>query len=210
MVRSVPASHRIRARARLLITGMFGLGALATGATLLVLGLAIETQARNDERAPADAILVLGAAQYNGRPTRAFRARLDHAAALYRQGYARTLVLVGGTAAPSEPSEAEVGARYLEQLGIPADALLVVPEGRNTWQSLQAAAGPLRAIGARRVLLVSDGFHLFRSKLMANDLGFQALGSPAPNSPIRQGSLLERWYMIREAVATLAYLIGRR
>ncbi|MCM8745118.1 YdcF family protein [Thermomicrobium sp. CFH 73360] len=210
MVRSVPASHRIRSRARLLITGLFGLGALATGATLLVLGLAIETQARNDERAPADAILVLGAAQYNGRPTRAFRARLDHAAALYRQGYARTLVLVGGTAAPSEPSEAEVGARYLEQLGIPADALLVVPEGRNTWQSLQAAARPLRAIGARRVLLVSDGFHLFRSKLMANDLGFQALGSPAPNSPIRQGSLLERWYMIREAVATLAYLIGRR
>ncbi len=210
MVRSVSVSHRIRSQAWLLLSGVFGLGALATGATLLILGLAIETQARNDERAPADAILVLGAAQYNGRPTRAFRARLDHAAALYRQGYARTLVLVGGTAAPSEPSEAEVGARYLEALGIPAEALLVVPEGRNTWQSLQAAAESLHALRVHRVLLVSDGFHLFRSKLMANDLGFQALGSPAPNSPIRHGSRLERWYIIREAVATLAYLIGRR
>ncbi|MCX2727491.1 YdcF family protein [Thermomicrobium sp. 4228-Ro] len=190
--------------------GLLGLSVLATGTTLFVLALAIEAQARNDERAPADAIVVLGAAQYNGRPTRAFRARLDHAAALYRQGYASTVVLVGGSVAPDDLTEAEVGARYLQQLGIPPEALVVVPVGRNTWQSLEAAATTLHARGVQRLLLVSDGFHLFRSKLMARDLGFVALGSPAVNSPIRPGSPLERWYIVREAFATLAYLIGRR
>ncbi|MCS7050818.1 MAG: YdcF family protein [Thermomicrobium sp.] len=210
MVRVAPPSRRTRSRATLAVQGFLSLGVLATGATLFVLGLAIERQARTDERAPADAIIVLGAAQFNGRPTRAFRARLDHGASLYRQGYAQLIVLVGGTASPDEPSEAEVGARYLEQLGIPSDAVLVVPEGRNTWQSLRAASRPLAASGVRRILLVSDGFHLFRCKLMAHELGFSALGSPAPNSPIRPGSLLERWYLTRECVATLAFLIGRR
>ncbi|MCS7256764.1 MAG: YdcF family protein [Thermomicrobium sp.] len=210
MSRSVVRSPSKRRTVRMVAFGVLGLGVLATGTTLFVLALAINAQARNDERAPADAIVVLGAAQYNGRPTRAFRARLDHAATLYRQGYASTIVLVGGTAAPDDLSEAEVGARYLQQLGIPPDALIVVPEGRNTWRSLQAAADDLRARGVRRLLLVSDGFHLFRSKLMARDLGFDALGSPAPNSPIRPGSSLERWYIAREVFATLAYLLGRR
>ncbi|MCX7622863.1 MAG: YdcF family protein [Thermomicrobium sp.] len=203
-------SSPTRRRGRLLAVGVIGLGFLASGATLFVLGLAIQAQARNDERAPADAILVLGAAQYNGRPTRAFRARLDHAAALYRQGYAPAIVLVGGSASPDDLSEAEVGASYLERQGLPVEALLVVPYGRNTWESLRAAVPILEGRGAQRVLLVSDGFHLFRSKLMVRDLGFVAFGSPAPDSPIRPGSALERWYIAREALATLAYLIGRR
>jgi uncharacterized SAM-binding protein YcdF (DUF218 family) len=210
MARLSAAPRTEQRRKYLVALSTLGLGVLVTGATLVVLGLAVQAQARSDERAPADAILVLGAAQYNGWPTRAFRARLEHAAALYRQGYAPAIVLVGGSAAPADLSEAEAGARYLQRLGIPAEALVVVPEGRNTWHSLEAAAEPLRARGARRLLLVSDGFHLFRSKLMARDLGFMALGSPAPDSPIRPGSWLEYWYIVREAVATLAYLLGRR
>ncbi len=193
-----------------LVMGVLGLSVLATGSTLVILGIAIQTHAGADERAPADALLVLGAAQYNGWPTRAFRARLDHAAELYRQGYAPVIVLVGGRTPPDDTSEAEAGAQYLVRTGIPREALLIVPHGRNTWQSLEAASEPLRERGVRRLLLVSDGFHLFRCKLMARDLGFEPLGSPAPNSPIRPGSALERWYIAREAFATLAYLVGRR
>lgn len=205
------ARHPVRSRRlrTVLLSGM-GLVALASGATLTVLMLAIEHQARTDDRRPADALLVLGAAQHNGRPSRAFRARLDHAATLYQQGYASLIVLVGGTAASDEPTEAEVGARYLRQRGIPMDHLLVVPEGRNTWESLAAAAPKLQLRGVQRLLIVSDGFHLFRSELMARRLGFEAYGSPAPSSPIRPGSTIERWYILREAIASLAFLLGRR
>ena len=120
------------------------------------------------------------------------------------------IVLVGGKTDRDLESEAEVGARYLREQSIPDDALLVVPVGRNTWQSIEAAAQPLRERGVQRLLVVSDGFHLFRSKLMARSFGFQVYGSPAPGSPIRPGSPLERWYIAREVFATLAFLLGRR
>ncbi len=210
MCTSTSVSRRSIIGARWFVAGFLGLTALTAGTTILVLGLAIAEHARSDERAPADAILVLGAAQYNGWPTRAFRARLDHAAALFRQGYAPTIVLVGGKTDRDLESEAEAGARYLREQGIPDTALIVVPVGRNTWQSIEAAAQPLHERGVQRLLVVSDGFHLFRSKLMARSFGFQVVGSPAPGSPIRPGSPLERWYIAREAVATLAFLLGRR
>jgi vancomycin permeability regulator SanA len=100
MCTSTSVSRRSMIGARWFVAGFLGLTALTAGTTILVLGLAIAEHARSDERAPADAILVLGAAQYNGWPTRAFRARLDHAAALFRQGYAPTIVLVGGKNRP--------------------------------------------------------------------------------------------------------------
>ncbi len=210
MLRVAPPKKTFGHLSARLAIGVLGLSVLATGSTLVILGFAIQAHAGTDERAPADALLVLGAAQYNGWPTRAFRARLDHAAELYRQGYAPVIVLVGGRASADDVSEAEAGARYLVQRGIPPEALLIVPHGRNTWQSLEAASEPLHERGVRRLLLVSDGFHLFRCKVMARDLGFEPLGSPVPNSPIRPGSALERWYVAREAFATFAYLVGRR
>ncbi len=186
------------------------LGGIAGALTLATVGIAIYHDARIDQRAPADGILVLGAAQVNGYPTKAFRARLDHALELYRQGHAPVVVLVGGTADPLEPTEAEVGAAYLAERGVPSSALIVVPEGRNTWHSLEAARPAMEQAGLHRLLVVSDGFHLFRAKQMLNDLGFQALGSPAPGSPIRPGSALEFTYILRELGAYLAYLVGLR
>jgi vancomycin permeability regulator SanA len=186
------------------------LGGLASSLALATLAVAIYHDARTDERTRSDGLLVLGAAQINGRPTRAFRARLDHALDLYQQGFAPVIVLVGGTADPQEPTEAEVGAAYLAERGIPASALVVVPEGRNTWQSLAAARPAMEKAGLHQVLVVSDGFHLFRTKRMLRDLGFQAHGSPAPGSPIRQYSPIEFSYMARELVAVLAYLVGSR
>lgn len=199
----VPKAAR---RFELTILGLIGLGILATGTTLAIVSLAIYAQARTDDRAPADALLVLGAAQRSGFPSRAFRARLDHAATLFQQGYSPFIVIVGGSASPLEPSEAEVGARYLQEKGIPPGALLAVPQGRNTWQSLEAASPFLREHRVQRVLLVSDGFHLFRSKMMMRKLGFDAVSSPTPTSPIRPGSALEYWYIAREAVASLFFL----
>lgn len=193
-----------------LITISFTLGGLAGALALTTVAVAIYHDARTDERTPSDGILVLGAAQINGRPTRAFRARLDHAFELYQQGYAPAVVLVGGTASPLEPTEAEVGAAYLAERGIPRSSLIVVPEGRDTWHSLEAARPAMEQAGLRQLLVVSDGFHLFRAKRMIEDLGFRALGSPAPDSPIRPGSPLELTYMIRELVAYLAYLAGLR
>ncbi|MBX6753172.1 YdcF family protein [Thermorudis peleae] len=183
-------------------------GGLASAVGLAVVILAIYVDARTDERGPADAIIVLGAAQYGGRPSSAFRARLDHAATLFRAGFAPRIVLVGGTASASEPTEAEVGAIYLEHLGIPPSSLLVVPNGRNTWESLVAAKEPLHRAGVRHLLVVSDGFHLFRTKRMLHDLGFAARSSPTPTSPIRRGSRVEYAYMVRELGAYLAYLAG--
>jgi len=185
-------------------------GSLASSLALATLAVAIYHDARTDERARSDGLLVLGAAQVNGRPTRAFRARLEHARDLYEQGFAPVIVLVGGTADPLEPTEAEVGARYLIERGVPASALVVVPDGRNTWQSLLAARPAMEQIGLRQLLVVSDGFHLFRTKRMLHDLGFQARGSPAPGSPVRRDSPAEFGYMARELVAVLAYLAGLR
>jgi uncharacterized SAM-binding protein YcdF (DUF218 family) len=193
-----------------LLTISFTLGSLAGTLALTTVAVAIYHDARTDERTRSDGILVLGAAQVNGRPTRAFRARLDHALELHRQGYAPVVVLVGGTASPLEPTEAEVAAAYLAERGIPRSSLIVVPEGRDTWHSLEAARPAMEQAGLHQLIVVSDGFHLFRAKRMVEDLGFRALGSPAPDSPIRPGSALEFNYMVRELVAYLAYLAGLR
>ncbi len=176
--------------------------------SLLLLVVAILHQARQDERAPADAIVVLGAAQWNGRPSTDLKARLDHAYDLYHEGYAPMIVLTGGTGEGDIYSEAEVSQAYLAEKGVPANAMRTVG-GLSTWQNLQEArSAELRA--DERVLLVSDPFHMFRVKRMAQDLGLIALASPTQTSPIRPHSPLEYRYVARECAAYLAYLFVQR
>ncbi len=141
-----------------------------------------------DERHTTDAIVVLGAAQYDGRPSPVLEARLDHALMLYQEEVAPIIVLTGGVGTGDTTSEALVGKRYLEGHHIPATALVVRPEGRSTVSSMEAIARWLERQGLERITLVSDPFHMARLRLEAERLGIVAYTSPTRTSPI-SGSL---------------------
>ncbi|MGH2531436.1 MAG: YdcF family protein [Thermomicrobiales bacterium] len=174
---------------------------------LLVASLfaAIYIQARSDQTRPVDAIVVMGAAQFDGRPSAVLRARLDEALAAYEAGNAPFLVVTGGQQAGDRFTEARASRDYLIERGVPADAILMEDEGRNSWQSLQAVARLLEDRDLERVLLVSDGFHLFRVKLMARDLGLEPFGVAADESPIRAWSGAEFGFIIREAAGIVSF-----
>jgi uncharacterized SAM-binding protein YcdF (DUF218 family) len=140
--------------------------------------------ADDDDRTRTEAIIVLGAAQYNGRPTDVFKARLDHAAALWHEGVAPTIVVTGGKLPGDRFTEAGAGAEYLHELGVPDDRILRETTGRSSWESLAASARFLQDRGIRAVTLVSDPFHSLRIELIAEELGFEAHTSPTRNSPI--------------------------
>jgi uncharacterized SAM-binding protein YcdF (DUF218 family) len=146
--------------------------------------------ARHDDSRRSEAIVVLGAAQYNGRPTAVFRARLDHAADLYRERVAPTVVVTGGKQIGDQFTEATSGANYLHNKGVPDAAILRETTSRTSWESLAAAARVLRDRGAEQVVLVSDPFHALRIRAIANELGLDAVTSPTRSSPI---SGLEEW-----------------
>jgi uncharacterized SAM-binding protein YcdF (DUF218 family) len=183
--------------------------ALVVAAWLFVV-LEVVLVARHDAAAPADAIVVLGAAQYNGRPSPVFRARLDHAAALFRRGLAPHLIVTGGVGAGDTVSEAVVGRRYLVGGRVDPAAVVAVATGRSTEPSLRAAADWIRTRGGRRAILVSDGFHMLRLCLTARRLGLVPLGSPARGSPIASNRRLEIGYVLAESFkAPIAYLVTR-
>lgn len=153
---------------------------------------------RLDQRAPADAIVVLGAAQYDGRPSPVLKARLDHGASLFREGYADLIVVTGGIVEGDRMSEATAGQRYLVSRGIPAGVVVVQPEGRTTAGSMDAVAEYLRGAGKERVILVSDPFHLARLRLEAHRLGLTAYTSPTLTSPISRRFGTELGYLLAE------------
>jgi uncharacterized SAM-binding protein YcdF (DUF218 family) len=172
---------------------------------------AVAAASRRDRAAPADAIVVLGAAQYNGVPSPVFRARLDHAAALWRRGLAPFVLVAGGTGAGDTVSEAEAGRRYLLRVrGLPDSAVTPVGSGNATEPSLRAVARQLPGDGRRRAILVSDGFHQLRLHIIARRLGLEALGSPAPASPISRNRRRELGYLLAESLkAPVAFLVTR-
>lgn len=140
--------------------------------------------AREDQRHASGAIVVLGAAQYNGRPSPVLKARLDHAVDLARTGLAPLIVVTGGIGSGDHESEATVGRRYLVAQGIPDSEVVVLPEGKNTDQTMDAVEGWVRERGLHDVLLVSDAFHLARLRVEARRHGLIAYTSPAAGSPI--------------------------
>ncbi|HKG25783.1 MAG TPA: YdcF family protein [Thermomicrobiales bacterium] len=167
---------------------------------------AIYWQARSDQTRPVEAIVVLGAAQYDGRPTPVLKARLDQALAAYRAGVAPLIVVTGGRQVGDRFTEAETSRDYLVDRGVPERIILLENEGHSSWESMQGAGRILSARGVKRILLVSDGYHLFRLKLMARHLGLTAFGAPATASPIHRGSRLEFDYVVREAGGVLDFL----
>jgi len=167
---------------------------LAWGAVVV----AVAVTGAKDERTPSDAIAVLGAAQYNGRPSPVFRARLDHAATLYRAGLAPVILVTGGVGAGDTLSEADVGRRYLVGLGLPAGAAIALRAGTDTYASIAEVAGWFRGRGGQRVLLVSDAFHMLRLRIVAERLGLTPYTSAAPDSPIRANPRRHLGYLFAE------------
>ncbi|MBA2597702.1 MAG: YdcF family protein [Chloroflexia bacterium] len=167
---------------------------------------AIYRQARIDGARPVEAIVVLGTAQYNGAPGPVFRARLDRALTLWDEGYAPLLVVTGGKMPGDGYTEAEAAWTYLTEAGVPPAAIISENAAGDTWESMQGVAALLAPLGVDEVIVVSDGFHLFRSRLMARDVGLRTWGSPAAESPIRTGGGGELTYILREAAAVAAHL----
>ena len=158
--------------------------------------------AGRDEARDVQAIVVLGAAQYDGRPSPVLRARLEHAADLYERGLAERVVVTGGKQTGDRVTEATAAAEYLTRKGVPERSILREVQGRSSWQQLAAAATFLKNQGITRVLLVSDGFHSARIAAIADELGLEAFTSPAPGSPI--SGLEELPYLGRETLAVAA------
>src|SRR5204862_7189231 len=171
---------------------------------------AVALAGANDEARSSDAIAVLGAAQYNGRPSPVFRARLDHAAALYQRGLAPVVLVTGGVGTGDTVSESEVGRHYLVKAGLPDVAVLALPAGTSTSSSLGGVARWFSGRDSRRVLLVSDGFHMLRLQIIATHLGLAPFTSPAPNSPIHANPRRNAAYFFAEGFKVpVTWLLNR-
>ena len=164
---------------------------------------------RHDGAQPSQAVVVLGAAQYDGRPSPVLRARLDHAADLYHRNLAPVVVVTGGKAEGDRFTESAAGANYLHTKGVPDEAILREATGRTSWQSLAASARFLRQRGIHDVVLVSDPFHAARIHGIASELGLRSATSPTRTSPIR--GLSEFRHLVTEtAQVGVARVIGFR
>ena len=171
---------------------------------------AILVWASRSSTEPGDAIVVLGAAQYSGRPSPVLRARLDHALALWNEKRAPRMVFTGGQRAGDLISEAAAGRRFVMRRGVPATAILLETTGRTSLESMTGAAAVLRARGDSvrapmaqrpRVLLVSDPFHMLRLDVLARLHGLTPLPSPTRTSPISAKRAIALEYMLRESIA---------
>ena len=136
-----------------------------------------------DTRRPAHAIVVLGAAQWDGKPSPVLKARVDHAVDLWRRGLAPTLIMTGGQGVGDTTSEAAVERRYAMSKGVPSEAIRIEPASRSTAESLRNVAA-MMGTDAREVILVSDPFHMLRLSLLARRFGLRPRTSPTPTSPI--------------------------
>ena len=159
------------------------LALLAAGVGWVALNaVAVLTGSELDQRDPVGAIVVLGAAQYNGRPSPVLQARLDHAYELYREGVAPRIVLTGYKQPGDQFTEAFAGYRYLTKKGVPGQDLTIVDDGTSTWESLRATERVLRTQGVESVVLVSDPYHSRRLIDIADEVGLMATVSPTAAS----------------------------
>jgi uncharacterized SAM-binding protein YcdF (DUF218 family) len=162
-------------------------------------------QGTREDLVHADAIVVLGAAQWAGRPSPVLQARLERGIELYEQGFAPLLVLTGGSVPGDPDSEASVGQAYALARGVPAENILIEESSRTTVQNLRGAWELLAERGASSVLLVSDPFHMGRALYIARRQGFDPHPAPTRSSPISREPLNEFRYVVREAFALVGY-----
>ncbi len=184
-------SRAVRWGLRLLVVLLIGYG--------VIFGWVVWVS-RFDRPRKADAIVVLGAAQYNGRPSPVLKARLDHGVELYRRGLAPVIIVTGGIGTGDRMSEATVGHRYLRSRSVPESAIVVRPDGRTTEESMRSVAEWMEDRQVHRAILVSDAFHMARLRLEARHADLEAFPSPAAGSPIAPGSRAEAGYLALEAL----------
>ncbi|MGC9968971.1 MAG: YdcF family protein [Bryobacteraceae bacterium] len=181
---------------------------LAVVAYIVWIAVQIQQQSTRDETQPTDVIVILGAAEYRGKPSPVLKARLDHGLELFREKKAPRILTTGGAGGDPRFTEGQVGRDYLIRQGVPAEAILVEAEGESTIQSTAAAAEIMRRAGLRSCILVSDGYHIFRAKKMLEAQGLSVYGSPRPEAP--RNDLRQWWLCLRQAVGYLLWTVGIR
>jgi len=187
------------------------LNASVLAATVLVVYIAylsvrIERQSTIDEARPADVILVLGAAEYRGRPSPVLRARLDHAFDLYQHGMAPRIMTTGGAGGDPVFTEGGVGRSYLIGRGVPSESVVVENESESTVESVAMASEIMQRMGLRSVIVVSDGYHIFRVKRILQRRGFEVYGSP--RKELHAEPLHERWNYVKQAIGYMLWRAG--
>lgn len=184
---------------------------LATGVVLAVVAVVNVSQVwmagRTDDRRAVDAIVVMGAAQYDGRPTQQFKARLDHALELWLDGVAPIIVTTGGNQPGDRFTEGGSGAKYLNERGVDASSLVIEETGSTTRRSLVGVAELLAERGAEHVVIVTEPFHALRSQLIAQDLGLRVTLSSTRSSPMGTQDAL-RHHVVEGLGVTLAQFFG--
>ncbi len=193
----------MRFLARLLLLGIVaGLAVVGFGA------FRIWDQGGRDEQRVADAIVVMGAAQYDGRPSPVFAARLDHAIDLYHAGLAPVLIVTGGKREGDRTTEAASARDYAIRHDVPADAILVEDQSRSTLQSIRAVATVMQGAGLSNALFVSDPSHMLRVLQMAGDAGITAYGSPTRTSPLERDPVARVDAIVHELGALGVYFVS--
>jgi uncharacterized SAM-binding protein YcdF (DUF218 family) len=184
---------------------------IAVAITVLFVSLSfvarrIEQQSTRDEAQPADVIVVLGAAEYRGRPSPVLRARLDHALDLYNRKLAPSIMTTGGAGGDPVFTEGGVGRSYLIGHGVPSEAIIVENESESTVESLTMASEIMRRMNIHSAIVVSDGYHIYRVKKMLQFLGINVYGSPRKErSP---DSFRDRWNYFKQAIGYLLWNAG--
>jgi uncharacterized SAM-binding protein YcdF (DUF218 family) len=185
----------------LLVT--IALAILAAGIGVTRVANEIRAQSTLEEAQPADIIIVLGAAEYRGRPSPVLEARLNHALYLYHQHLAPRIMTTGGAGGDPTFTEGEVGHAYLSRRDVPSEAILVEREGATTVESIAAAGEIMQRMNLTSCIVVSDGYHIFRVKKMLERKGMKAYGSPRPEMRPEP-----QWTYIRQAIAYGLWRLG--
>lgn len=193
----------MRALARLVLAGLIAGLALA-GYT----AYRVWDQGNRDERQAADAIVVMGAAQYDGRPSPLFRARLDHAIELFHEGVAPWLVVTGGKAEGDRTTEADAGRLYAISHDVPEAAILAEDQSRTTLQSIRLVATLMEDRGLETAVFVSDPSHMLRVLRMAADEGITGYGSPTRTSPLERDPVRRVDAIVHELGALAIYFVS--
>ena len=193
----------MRLFARLVIAGLiagFAIGGYAA--------YRIWDQGNRDERTPADAIVVMGAAQYDGRPSPVFAARLDHAIELYHDGVAPRLIVTGGKREGDRTTEAATARSYAIEHGVPENAILSEDASRTTLQSIRRVAALMRDKDIGSAVFVSDPSHMLRVLRMASDEGINGYGSPTRTSPLERDPVARVDAIVHELGALAVYFVS--
>ena len=198
---------------RALLTAGLSVAAVATiaaGIGLTKVARDIRRQSRVDEAQPADVIVVLGAAEYRGRPSPVLEARLNHALFLYLRDLAPRILTTGGAGGDPSFTEGGVAQAYLSHHGVPAEAILVESEGESTVHSIAAAAEIMRRMNLRSCIVVSDGYHIYRVKKLLESQGLKVYGSPRPEDRVslEPSTWQQEWLYVRQALAYGLWRVG--